>query len=390
MRKLVLVIFIFIISFQLRAQRDATLLTQLPFEKFLSGIVIIKAQLAPYKDSLNFILDTGSGGISLDSTTCVKLGIESRMTDTFASGVGGKRKVRFTFNRTLALGGYNVDSLNFHLNDYSLLTALYNIKIDGIIGYSFLKRYIVMIDYDEVMVKVYSKGKFNYPPRGSVFKNPITSIPFENVSISDARKIDGNFYFDSGAGLELLFSKQFVADSNVFLPKRKPLVASVEGVMGREDMSIAVVKSFSLGPYEFKHVPVFIYADSNNVLKYPRQLGLIGSGILSRFNVILNFPENEIFLKPNQSFNDPFDYSYSGLNIWDNKGRIEVYDVIPNSPADKAGFIVGDEIVGIEKVFSGNLQTYRKMLKSEKTTLSIVIKREKDYKPMLLKVSSIL
>jgi hypothetical protein len=390
MRKLVLVIFIFIISFQLRAQRDATLLTQLPFEKFLSGIVIIKAQLAPYKDSLNFILDTGSGGISLDSTTCVKLGIESRMTDTFASGVGGKRKVRFTFNRTLALGGYNVDSLNFHLNDYSLLTALYNIKIDGIIGYSFLKRYIVMIDYDEVMVKVYSKGKFNYPPRGSVFKNPITSIPFENVSISDARKIDGNFYFDSGAGLELLFSKQFVADSNVFLPKRKPLVASVEGVMGREDMSIAVVKSFSLVPYEFKPVPGFIFADSNNVLKYPRQLGLIGSGILSRFNVILNFPENEIFLKPNQSFNDPFDYSYSGLNIWDNKGRIEVYDVIPNSPADKAGFIVGDEIVGIEKVFSGNLQTYRKMLKSEKTTLSIVIKREKDYKPMLLKVSSIL
>jgi hypothetical protein len=164
----------------------------------------------------------------------------------------------------------------------------------------------------------------------------------------------------------------------------------VEGVMGREDMSIAVVKHFSFGPYKFKHVPVFVYTDSNNILGYPRRLGLVGSGILSRFNLILNFPANEIYIKPNKSFSDPFDYSYSGLNIWENEGKVEVYDVIPNSPAAKAGFIIGDEIVSIGNIFSGNLQAYRKMLKSERTTLNIIIKREKEYMPMLLKVGSIL
>lgn len=390
MRKFVLIVFISIFSVSVRAQEDSKLLAQFPFEKFLSGIVIIKAQLAPYKDSLNFILDTGSGGISLDSTTCARLGIESKLTNTVASGVGGKRKVRFTYGRTLALGGYQVDSLDFHLNDYSLLTAIYDVEIDGIIGYSFLKRYIVTIDYDEMTVKVYSKGKFDYPSKGFLFKNPITAIPSENVSISDARKIDGDFYFDSGAAMELLFSKQFVADSNVFLPRRRPLVASVEGVMGREDMSVGVVKHFSIGPYKFKHVPVFVYADSNNILGYPRRLGLVGSGILSRFNLILNFPENEIYIKPNKSYSAPFDYSYSGLNIWGNNGKVEVYDVIPNSPAEKAGFIIGDEIIGINNIFSSNLQAYRKMLKSERTILNVIIKRGKDYKPMLLKVGSIL
>jgi len=390
MRRFLLVVYILIISIQSRAQENAQLLAQFPFEKFLSGIVIIKAQLAPYKDTLNFILDTGSGGISLDSTTCIRLGVESRLTDTFAMGVGGKRKVRFTFDRTLKLGGYNVDSLNFHLNDYSLLSAIYDVRIDGIIGYSFLKRYIVAIDYDAMIVKVYAKGKFNYPAKGFVFRTPITSIPSENVSVSDARKIAGDFYLDSGAGLDLLFSRQFVADSNVFLPRRKPLVASVEGVMGREDMSLTVVKHFSFGPYKFRHVPVYIYPDGNNVLRYPQQLGLVGSGILSRFNLILNFPENEIHVKPNKSFNDPFDYSYSGLNIWENEGKIEVYDVIPNSPAAEAGFLIGDKVIGINNVFSGSLQAYRKLLKTERTTLHIIIKRGKDYRPMLLKVGSIL
>lgn len=54
------------------------LLTTIPFSTFTGGVVIVKAQLGDYPDSLNFILDTGSGGISLDSMTCVRLKIKDR------------------------------------------------------------------------------------------------------------------------------------------------------------------------------------------------------------------------------------------------------------------------------------------------------------------------
>jgi hypothetical protein len=66
--------------YQARAQEEfvpapAKLLTSFPFRQFTGGVVLIKAKFADYPDSLNFILDTGSGGISLDSTTCDRLQI---------------------------------------------------------------------------------------------------------------------------------------------------------------------------------------------------------------------------------------------------------------------------------------------------------------------------
>ena len=54
---------------------EAKLLARVPFKQFSGGVMIIKACFENVKDSLNFILDTGSGGISLDSSTCKEFGI---------------------------------------------------------------------------------------------------------------------------------------------------------------------------------------------------------------------------------------------------------------------------------------------------------------------------
>ena len=43
------------------------LLTSFPFTLLTGGIIIVKAHMDNYPDTLNFIFDTGSGGISLDS-----------------------------------------------------------------------------------------------------------------------------------------------------------------------------------------------------------------------------------------------------------------------------------------------------------------------------------
>jgi len=51
-------------------------LTTIKFIQFTGGVICFKALLDDKKDSLLFILDTGSGGISLDSTTVRELGIE--------------------------------------------------------------------------------------------------------------------------------------------------------------------------------------------------------------------------------------------------------------------------------------------------------------------------
>ena len=73
-------------------QPEARLLTKFPFRQFSGGIMIVRACVEPVKDSFNFILDTGSGGISLDSATCSEFGIENKPSDTSITGIAGIKK----------------------------------------------------------------------------------------------------------------------------------------------------------------------------------------------------------------------------------------------------------------------------------------------------------
>ena len=81
------------------------------------GIVTFKATVSNFPDSLNFILDTGSGGISLDSSTAARLKIPLKDSERTIRGIAGIRKVQFAYDHTLHLPGLDVDSLDFHIND---------------------------------------------------------------------------------------------------------------------------------------------------------------------------------------------------------------------------------------------------------------------------------
>ena len=52
---------------------QSVLLTRFSYYQLSGGIMILQARVGDAKDTLNFVLDTGSGGISLDSVTVLKL-----------------------------------------------------------------------------------------------------------------------------------------------------------------------------------------------------------------------------------------------------------------------------------------------------------------------------
>src|ERR1700743_407351 len=54
-------------------QPASKFITKFPFTVFQGGVILLKARLGNFPDSLNFILDTGSGGISLGSGTCERV-----------------------------------------------------------------------------------------------------------------------------------------------------------------------------------------------------------------------------------------------------------------------------------------------------------------------------
>ncbi len=374
---------------ELLPQKEAVLLTRFPFRQFSGGVMVIRARFANIPDTLNFILDTGSGGISLDSSTCAEFNIPLKASDTTITGIGGIHKVSFAFDQSLTLPGLKVSHLNFHVNDYEVLSSVYGEKVDGIIGYSFFSRYIVMINFDSSIIEVYSPGKINYPDEGTLLHPAFTNLPIQWLKIRDKKKLGFNFYVDTGAGLCLLMSEKFVRDSGILLSRRKPVVTQAEGMGGKLQMRLTLIKEVKIGPYKFHAVPTYLYKDDYNVTSYPFTGGLLGNDLLRRFNLVFNYPNHEIHLSPNSHFNESFDYAYTGLGIYFVNGKIMVEDVIKGSPADKAHFKVNDEVISVEKNFSLNMQLYKDILQKPFETIKVLVKRDGVLKELTINTLSI-
>jgi hypothetical protein len=373
------------------SEPPAKLITRFPFRQLSGGVILLEARLGNFPDTLNFILDTGSGGISLDSATTSWLKLKLDPSDKTIRGLGGIRNVKFYNNASLRLPGLTVDSLNFHVNDYDILTAVYGIKIDGIIGYSFLNRYIVYINYDSSRIDVFSKGEYKYKRGGHTLHPLINSLPIQSLKIKDRATFTNRFYFDTGAGLCFLLSNDYAKDSAVLETKRRqPVLTQAEGLGGKMLMQLTTIREVRIGPYRFRKVPTFIFDDEYNVTSYPNLGGLIGNDLLRRFNVTINYDKREIHLMPNSHFNDPFDYAYTGLGIYYVDGRVIVEDIIPGSPGDKAGFKSGDIILGVNNNFTNNIQTYKTMMQSVGEKLKFVVVRDGSPEVLYMKPKSIL
>lgn len=365
-------------------------LTTIPFEQLTGGVIILKAKFDSFSDTLNFILDSGSSGISVDSTLVADLGLVPEPSDRSIRGIAGIRKVSFLNNRQLHFPNLTVDSLDFHVNDYDILTSVYGINIDGIIGYSFLSRYIVKINYDSLKIDICTNGTIRYPKGGYLIKPTMGTLPVHHARLRDAGSHNPRFLHDIGAGLCLMLSSDFVEDSNVIQRKRVLLTKEGEGLGGSIDMKVTVVKELKVGPYKFKNVPTYIFDDDYNITSYPYMAGIIGNDIFRRFNTIINYAKRDIYIVPNTHFRDPFDYSYAGVELYYQQGKILLGDVAEGSPAELAGLKEGDEVIAINNIFTKNFDQLKQALQSSVGKLRIIILREGELKQFEFKVKSII
>ena len=364
-----------LLLFALRLTAQPTPLTRTPFLQVTGGVVIIQTQLAPFSDTLQFIFDTGSSGISLDSATAHYLGLRPTFDGLLIRGIAGIREVPQLRNQSLTIGSLRTDSLNFYINDYSVLTSIYGVRIDGVIGYALLSRYIVSIDYEKQYIEWFAPGLYPYPRKGTLLRPSINKLPAHPFLIQELQAKSYPLLIDIGAGLNMLFSERFAKEAGVLDPTRKSWVTSGEGIGGQIELRLTLLKSLRIGPYRFKKIPITIFDDSFNVTNYPHWAGLIGNDLLRRFNTVLNYPAAEIHLKPNRFFYDEFDYAYIGMELYLIDGLIKVGFVASNSPAQDAGLEVGDEIVAVNKILSGKLDAFKAELAHASKKVTIIYKR---------------
>jgi hypothetical protein len=357
--------------------QPAKFITEFPFKQLSGGVILVQAKFNKITEPFNFILDTGSGAISLDSSTTAEFKIPHVPSGRTINGIAGIREVDYAKNNSITFPGLTIENLDFYINDYEILSSVYGEKIDGIIGYSFFRRYIVKIDYDSLRIQVFSPGNIRYPSGGTLLYPLFTALPIEPLTIKDSRTVVSNFYFDTGAGLNFLISKQFQDDSSFLLKKRKPVSIQVQGLGGKKEMLLTIIKEVRIGPYKFKKVPTNVLDDEYNATSYPFISGLIGADILRRFNIIINYPKKEIHLLPNSHYRDNFNYSYTGINMYFADGKIFSDEVIKGSPAYKAGLKKDDIIIGVNNNFSNNITVYKNLMQNVGEKIVLLVLRDK-------------
>jgi C-terminal processing protease CtpA/Prc len=74
----------------------------------------------------------------------------------------------------------------------------------------------------------------------------------------------------------------------------------------------------------------------------------MGTQILSRFRLLVDYPHDRLYLAPYADAARPFPRGRLGLSMLPEAGALVVKLVAAGSPAATAGFHVGDRIVGVD------------------------------------------
>jgi hypothetical protein len=349
--------------------------TKIPFE-LVSNHIYLKAKVN-HSPSLSFLLDTGAGANCLDLSLAEELGIQA-VGRVEAKGVGGSADASFLKVDSIIVGDLTLLDQNLASIQLSPLGKFDGEEIDGILGYDFLNRFVVQIDYANQMLTIWEPDSFNYSGPGE--KIPIlieTNTPLVTAKI-DGEKV-ADFRIDTGSRSSLDLHAPFVREHQ-FLKKYPKYVDAPSGfgVGGATKGVIGRIESIQIGNFIIpKPITGFSLADQG-AFATTKSAGNIGGGILKRFTVIFDYPHDQMILEKNENFDFPDKYSMSGILLVKEKGKIKVYDVLKNSPAEKAKIKVGDQIVAIDDSPATNysLQQIRDLL-SHKEGGKIVLEIER-------------
>jgi len=120
------------------------------------------------------------------------------------------------------------------------------------------------------------------------------------------------------------------------------------------------IKAFRIGDYQLIETKAaFPYRESfAHIINLKDRNGSVGGEVLKRFNMVVDYKNERLYLKKNSYYKDPFQYNMAGIDIQHNGVRL-----IRERIADVNGKVKSDERSAL-----GNVQ----ILMEQRTRLSLV------------------
>jgi predicted aspartyl protease len=242
-------------------------------------------------------------------------------------------------------------------DDFFELEMVIGVPVFGVIGHEFFKYNPVKIDFDKNIITFYDADRLRWRPFG--YRK--TALKIENSKPYITAKVrqlvgedlEAKLLIDLGANHGLLLNKE--TSDKIQLPPKfieselgRSLGGDLFGFVGR-------VHSVNISSMNFKNV-ITSYPEETEfsyVIQESGRQGSIGSELLGRTKMILDYRRERMFFKKGNNFRDPFEFDMSGISpkmLPTEEKRIIVGNVRKDSPAERAGILPNDEFLEINNI----------------------------------------
>jgi len=323
---------------------------RLPFV-YASRHVWLKASLngGPPED---FILDTGASITVIDSAYAATHGIrsEGRLQAAGAGATGGAALSSIDSLRMegpdgdgVAIGGQKVAVLS--LNPF--LEPFFWRRVAGVLGYDFISRFVMELDYDGATLVLHDPKTFQYAGVGKSVPMTMTG----NIPVVKARidgQYEGEFRLDVGSGATVDLHGPFVKRHALTEKAGRRFEVVGGGFGGTFTSSVTRMKKMEIGGFSWSDPIVILSGAETGGLASEDYAGNIGNQLLERFKCTFDYERRIVHLEPGSRFQRRDRFSQAGFQLGRLEGRVRAMQVIPGSPAGKAGLRVNDEVLALD------------------------------------------
>ncbi len=355
----------------------------IPFE-WHRGLIYLQIEV----DSLGhfpFLFDTGTPGSFLYRDEAVAMGLpikkQKRQLHERDSLDYGKVK-RLTYR----LSGIQLPVRSvtvFRRTHFPLLQGRHCI---GVIGTDLLDAFVVEVDYAQQQLRLfdrstYEAGEAFYAIDCKTYKGtPVLPIRLEEGAQVWEHRVALHTGFNGTLALSERTARKFdhyepypdylygydIILPGHFYPRRK---------VSLEELQMVGIT--------YRQVPIDLVRREKSLIFRPYWMdGIVGNELLSLFTWAIDIRSNTLYVKPRPDKTAPQRIiSWHGMRFTTNRSqeRLLVYDVLPNSPAEKAGIRPGDEIIALyDTPFSTlSLAEVEAMLSGSKKKVQVYVKQGK-------------
>lgn len=306
-------------------------------------------------EPLWWILDTGASITVMNRATAERLGMELEGSIEGRGAGEGTTEVKLIGDVTLSLPGAELRGQTVAAIDLERIEALMGRPLDGILGYDFLSRFVVEIDYPARRLHLHERRGWNYEGRGEILRVVMESNQPHlraRLVLEGREPLEGLFLVDTGANASVIVGRPFT-DTHDLL---SALDESYHydggfGVGGRSRKIVGRIPALRLGSLGVEQPLVGFARDEKGAHADPDVAGIIGGEVLARSLVFFDYERSRMILEPRDEWDAPYPADSFGLIFTtDGRGdfhRFTVIDTIEGSPAARAGLREGDRLVEI-------------------------------------------